>query len=192
MAYLSETVVPYVNSLRQELQNLDLPAVIIWDCHASHFDPLTAAFAAQNGITLLAIPPHSSHLVQPIDRQFFKKVKQFYSFYTPRPDLDKIAATILRVVQSIESAAVMSVIVKSWEMAGIRAIVENREVVRVVVDPSKVVDDEPEVEEMPAHQGARTTRPTDACHFGVLNEDEQMFLEAGLCPFCQTPLAASG
>ena len=75
---------------------------------------------------------------------------------------------------------------------GIRAIVENREVVRVVVDASKVVDDEPDVEEMPAHQGARTTRPTDACHFGVLNEDEQMFLEAGLCPFCQAPLAASG
>ena len=77
-------------------------------------------------------------------------------------------------------------------MVDIRAMVENREVVRVVVDPSKVVHDGPDVDEMPAQQGVRTTRPIDACHFGVLNEDEQMFLEAGLCPFRQAPLAASG
>ena len=188
-AYLAETVVPYVDAVRRDLGDDHARAMILWDGHPSHFDQLTAAYAAQHGVTLVAIPPHASHLVQPLDRQFFKKVKQLYSFYTPRSDLEKITATILRVVQSIQSASSMSVIVGSWQMAGLRPVIENREVVRVEVDSRRVLYEDEGQEDCLAPRG-RATRPTDNPNFGVLNEDEQMFLEGGLCPFCMAPLHA--
>ena len=189
-AYLADVVVPYIEETRKRLGDENARAVIIWDGHSSHFDELTGAFAAIHGISLISIPPHSSHLLQPLDRQYFRRVKQLYAIYGPRPGLLKVMATILRVVQSIVSAAVMSTIVKSWEMTGICPVVENREVVGIALDPTRITVDGGEGEVTPGAVQVRG-RKTNGHEFGLLNEDQQDFLEAGQCPYCMAPLDAT-
>ena len=158
------------------------------DGHSSHYDQLTGAFAAIHGICLIAIPPHSSHLLQPLDRQFFKKCKQLYAFYTLRKDLDKVLAVILRVMQSLMSSATKSVIVTSWAMAGITPIVVGKEVARVELHPENIVE-LPDARNIGLQGRTRTTQRMEQLGYGLLNEDEQLFLEANTCPFCMAPLS---
>ena len=81
----------------------------------------------------------------------------------------------------------MSVIVGSWQMAGLRPVIENREVIRVDMDSRHVIDEDEGQEDSLTPRGW-ATRATDNPNFGVLNEHEQMFLEVGLCPSCMAPL----
>ncbi|CAF1124198.1 unnamed protein product [Didymodactylos carnosus] len=52
--------------------------LLILDGHTSHRRVRTTELAITNGIVLLRIPPHSTHIFQPHDVTFFKPIKQKY------------------------------------------------------------------------------------------------------------------
>ena len=187
-SYLRDVVLPFVNKMREQIGNHDMKAVILIDGHSSHYDHLTAAFAAIHGICLIAIPPHSSHLLQPLDRQFFKKCKQLYAIYTLRTELEKVLAVVLRVRQSLMSSSTKPVIVTSWEMTGITPTVVGKEVARVELHPENIVE-LPDARNIAPKGRARATQRMRQQGYGLLNEDEQLFLEANTCPFCMAPLS---
>lgn len=54
------------------------PALLIFDNHGSHCSLAAKNFCKQHFITLLTIPPHSSHKLQPLDRVFFGPLKTAY------------------------------------------------------------------------------------------------------------------
>lgn len=51
------------------------PVLLIYDGHSSHIDIKLVEIAKQNNITILLLPPHSSHLLQPMDLTVFKSIK---------------------------------------------------------------------------------------------------------------------
>ena len=51
------------------------PVVLLVDGHSSHIDIHTSKFCRENNILLYCLPPHSSHLTQPLDVSFFKPLK---------------------------------------------------------------------------------------------------------------------
>ena len=54
-----------------------LPLLLIFDGHYSHLPPLRAVrLAIEHGIHLLALPSHSTHILQPLDVHTLKYVKQ--------------------------------------------------------------------------------------------------------------------
>jgi len=55
------------------------PQLIILDGHHSHKTLAAVDFARDNGITLLTLPPHSTHKLQPLDRTIFKTLKCNYN-----------------------------------------------------------------------------------------------------------------
>lgn len=55
------------------------PQLVILDGHHSHKTLAAVDFARENGITLLTLPPHCTHKLQPLDRTFFKSVKSNYN-----------------------------------------------------------------------------------------------------------------
>ena len=186
--YIRETLLPYIQRTREKLGDNDLRAYVIWDGHSSHYDDITGAVAAVNGVSIIALPPHGSHLTQPLDREFFLKVKQFDSFYTLRSDISKISATILRVMQSIFSAGIPPIIINSWAMTGIVPIVRNGCVARIELSPPQFTL--PQRNENGEQESARQSRRrVDTTGPGLLNADQQLFLEANVCPFCIRPLA---
>ena len=54
------------------------PQIVIMDGHHSHKTLEAILFARENGITLITLPPHSTHKLQPLDRTYFKSLKCAY------------------------------------------------------------------------------------------------------------------
>ncbi|XP_060581287.1 uncharacterized protein LOC132737921 [Ruditapes philippinarum] len=52
------------------------PVLLTMDNHASHFCPDLVDLAIEEGIELLFLPPHATHLLQPLDKGFFHLLKQ--------------------------------------------------------------------------------------------------------------------
>uniref|UniRef100_A0A1X7UEV0 HTH CENPB-type domain-containing protein n=1 Tax=Amphimedon queenslandica TaxID=400682 RepID=A0A1X7UEV0_AMPQE len=52
------------------------PVCLLLDGHGSHIDLDTSKFCKENGILLYCLPPHSSHITQPLDVGFFSPLKQ--------------------------------------------------------------------------------------------------------------------
>jgi hypothetical protein len=55
------------------------PVLLILDNHSSHITLEGIEFARKNHITLLTLPPHTSHMTQPLDCVFFGPLKVLYS-----------------------------------------------------------------------------------------------------------------
>ena len=55
------------------------PEVLVLDGHGSHITINIIEFAKSNGIHLLCLPSHTSHILQPLDVGVFKSFKNFFS-----------------------------------------------------------------------------------------------------------------
>ena len=51
------------------------PVILLIDGHRSHINLETSRYCHENGIFLYCLPPHSSHITQPLDVGFFKPLK---------------------------------------------------------------------------------------------------------------------
>ncbi len=57
----------------------DRPILLILDNHVSHINLDLILYCRENDIHLLTLPPHSTHLLQPLDTAFFGPFKSRYS-----------------------------------------------------------------------------------------------------------------
>lgn len=53
----------------------DRPILLIYDGHTTHVDERVIQSAIDNNITIMKLPPHSSHILQPMDLAVFKSLK---------------------------------------------------------------------------------------------------------------------
>ena len=63
------------------------PVLLLLDGHSSHYSPVTIKIAAENQVILFALPPHTTHVSQPLDRCCFAPLKaawrqECHNFYT--------------------------------------------------------------------------------------------------------------
>ena len=66
------------------------PVLLLLDGHSSHYSPVTIKIAAENQVILFALPPHTTHVSQPLDRCCFAPLKaawrqECHNFYTENP-----------------------------------------------------------------------------------------------------------
>jgi len=54
------------------------PQIIVMDGHHSHKTLAAILYAREHGISLITLPPHSTHKMQPLDRTYFKSLKCAY------------------------------------------------------------------------------------------------------------------
>ena len=52
--------------------------LLLFDGHGSHIDFETSRIARENGVVLMSLPPHCTHILQPLDRTVFGPLKQAY------------------------------------------------------------------------------------------------------------------
>lgn len=102
--YINDVFLVYIQNLRNEEKFKDKPAVLICDNCAAHFDNAMIKKLTQNNVRLITIPPHSSHLFQPLDLVTFgvfkNEIRSTTSKYENGTQLDRIA----RVLSAIERA----------------------------------------------------------------------------------------
>ena len=66
------------------------PLLLLLDGHVSHYNPCTLKMAAEEGIIVFCLPPHTTHLLQPLDNGVFSSLKnhwgkQCQQFYANNP-----------------------------------------------------------------------------------------------------------
>ncbi|KFY29173.1 hypothetical protein V491_00149, partial [Pseudogymnoascus sp. VKM F-3775] len=66
------------------VKSRDKPRLLIMDGHASHITANMIAFCMENNIDLLILPPHCSHLLQPLDVGVFGPMKKYHAYETDR------------------------------------------------------------------------------------------------------------
>ena len=52
------------------------PVLLLVNGHSTHIDVEVSKLCSQNGILLYCLPPHSSHVLQPLDVGFFSSLKK--------------------------------------------------------------------------------------------------------------------
>lgn len=101
------------------------PALLILDNHTSHTSLKAVLFAREHNIQMLSLSPHSSHKTQPLDRCFFKPLKDFYSQACEKWLLCNPGRTITQYQiaqlfsQAYEKAASIGKAVTSFKVCGI-------------------------------------------------------------------------
>jgi hypothetical protein len=91
--YLRTVLLPFIQTVGSELGNPASPTILIFDGHESHMSEVISAFAAENGITLFLLPPHSSHLLKPLDQGFFRRIKVQFGQFPRLRDFSKATST---------------------------------------------------------------------------------------------------
>uniref|UniRef100_A0A2H1WZ62 SFRICE_041149 n=1 Tax=Spodoptera frugiperda TaxID=7108 RepID=A0A2H1WZ62_SPOFR len=100
------------------------PALLIYDGHSTHVQLAVIEMAKQNNITIIKLPPHTSHLLQPLDLSVFKPYKDAWdqemvkwqrTHKGEKLPKDQFSATVGRVWKNLNS----NVIKKGFEKSGI-------------------------------------------------------------------------
>lgn len=70
----------WLQHFKKNLQEPNSPALLILDGHGSHVKAIDALkYAEKNNISIICLPPHTTHWTQPQDRSFFKPLKSNYA-----------------------------------------------------------------------------------------------------------------
>ena len=186
--YMRTVVLDYV-ARQREILGHDSRCLILFDGHKGHLSDLMNALCAEQNIHLVVLPPHSSHLLQPLDQLIFRRMKREFGQMGAIRTLTKVSSTLERVWGAYQAANVVWIIWRSWEHVGIVPLVEKG-VCRACVLNEEMVTSNPTLQ----HDftvNERSRGPTVSTGmYGFLNEDEFLIFEAGQCPFCCHPLAA--
>ncbi|XP_023216192.1 tigger transposable element-derived protein 6-like isoform X2 [Centruroides sculpturatus] len=103
----------------------EFPVLLLVNNHASHVSLDAINICRSHGIIMLGFPPHTSHILQPLDVSFFGSLKAYYSqacndFMVSNPDeviTDKIAGKLFG--KAYCQAATIVNAVKGFEACGI-------------------------------------------------------------------------
>ena len=104
------------------------PTLLILDNHSSHINIDAVLYCRQNDIHLLSLPPHSSHKMQPLDRCFFKPLKEYFSQMCDKWLLNHPGRVITQYQvaelfgEACEKAATMRIAVNGFKCCGIYPI----------------------------------------------------------------------
>jgi len=109
---------------RNNLQSLDEYRLIICDGHDSHISAGMVNFCIQHRIHLILLPPHSSHLMQPLDVAVFGPLKRALSLQISRLLRSGITRIqkgewVERYVEARERAITKANILGGWRGAGL-------------------------------------------------------------------------
>ena len=184
--YMRHVILEYVEKQR-EILGQDSRCIILFDGHKGHVSRVLRAFCADANIQLVLLPPHSSHLLQPLDQLIFRRMKREFTQMAPIRGLTKSSGMLERVWASYQASNVTWIVWRSWECAGVAPIVEEGVCTSCTLNPAVVLEDSVLQHEFKPNERSRGRQVLRA-EYGLLNEDEFMMLEAGQCPLCYHPL----
>ena len=159
------------------------------DGHKSHLVAKIKEILGNHNISLILIPPHSSHLLQPLDQRYFKRVKQAFVQRKDVVGCSSISSTLQRISCAFQSASTDWDILQSWSHTGIVIEYESFADPVIRLDREKILETG-EVRHISINESA-TGQKINESIWGLLNEDDRMLREAGPCPVCCAPLVSA-
>ena len=180
--FIKSHVCKYIESARAKLGKPREKALLLMDGHKSHLTARLNPYLASLNIQLVFIPPHSSHVLQACDQGYFRHVKQAFTGSAPLKGFAKIAGMLQRVSSAFQSSNVDWLILRSFAKTGLDISVVDGNVDKVSINEAVVLEGG-EIHCGPVNERACGEKIHEG-QWGLLNEDDLMLAEAGLCPFC--------
>ena len=180
--YIRTVIIDYVESVRAT-SNYDKRCLLIVDGHKCHCNETLRTLCAQHGILLILLPPHSSHLLQPLDQLIFKKMKSEYSQFGKIEYLSKISSSLERVFNAYQASNVIWIIWMSWHHCGFIPNVQNGICQYCTLDCNTVLLNDSLQHSYSINEVTRG-RQIGRGEFGVFNLNEIKMINDGYCPFC--------
>ena len=105
----------------------DARRLLVLDGHGSHMTANVIAYCMENEIDLLVLPPHCSHVLQPLDVSVFAPLKRALAVETDsvaRLDPGRVARTewTQMYIRAREKAFTLSNIVNGWKATGLQPL----------------------------------------------------------------------
>jgi hypothetical protein len=97
-----------------------------------------SVFAAEHGITLFLLPPNSSHLLQPLDEGFFRRVKIQFGQFQRIKELSKVTSTCERAFIALQGSFTTRLIWNSRSHAGIVPVIDSGNCIRAELDCNRI------------------------------------------------------
>ena len=101
------------------------PVLLILDGHSSHYCPEFVKLAAHEQVLVFVLPPHTSHLSQPLDRGCFSPLKSYWKrvchkFHTANPGRNITSYDFVNLfAEAWSSAMTINNIIASFKVTGI-------------------------------------------------------------------------
>ena len=117
--YLLNCVIPDLNKKRLILGEDDAVAGILMDGHVTHVADDVKELLTANNIKYLFIPPHTSHILQPLDLLIFSQWKLYLKKVTLKKELTEYTLRILKGLKAMHLASTPLNIKSAFARAGI-------------------------------------------------------------------------
>ena len=107
------------------------PILLLLDGHSTHFELRSLQFAKENNIIIFCLPPHTTHVCQPLDCSLFKPLKEHWKqechkFYQKNPGSIISKFKFCKIFQPVWLKAIAPTnIVAGFKKAGIFPLSRN-------------------------------------------------------------------
>ncbi|KAA6378656.1 MAG: hypothetical protein EZS28_025817 [Streblomastix strix] len=136
--YIDESFIPFIEKRRDKMHMLNAPATVLCDNHGPHAEDEIQAKLAASNIRLLTVPPHSTHVTQPLDLVTFSAVK---GDLTPRKcaHLSKSKIEKVKLMYQILEKHITSFTSESTFRKSGYSVITEKNVQKVKIDESKLI-----------------------------------------------------
>jgi hypothetical protein len=119
--------------------------LLVLDGHGSHMTANVIAFCMENEIDLLVLPPHCSHILQPLDVSIFAPLKRALAIETDsvaRLDPGRVARTewTQMYIRAREKAFTSGNIVSGWKATGLQPLSPIEVLSKLPETPNRTTD----------------------------------------------------
>ena len=186
--WFREVFLPKIQSQRERMKCPDKKAVLIFDGFAGHESKELYSLAAENNIMLIKIPPHSSHLTQPLDQQVFQTLKAAYRRETSTGFIkDRMVRKLFKILKACGESFLPHIIRESWDRVGVQCRWNDEgEFTNISIEMDSVIRREvpvgPQTGELDKRKRMKLKAP-----FGPVNLDELKLVADDKCPLCHLP-----
>ena len=140
--WLNNIYIPYINSTRSQIEDESAQSLLIFDGLKAHSTVKVNNLLESNGLDVLVLPPHSSHLFQCLDLCFFGIMKKHYKFCRSQlfQGNNRKAQKIERILKSYYTASFPTIIYSGWKASGIDITFENGNITKISINKNRVIE----------------------------------------------------
>ena len=193
--YIKCEVIPYIENERRRIEKMDARAIILVDGHLSHHDELLESIFAEKNIYYAFIPPHTSHILQPLDRCLFSVLKNHYGNKRKNKNLISFTSKLENIFISIQESQITSYILKSFSRSGLKPDLLDGCINKVEVCPENLIeeffgndrnqlDDSDTNSDEDIGKQKNHRNPAKDTSWGIMNQIQFEKINQGICPFC--------
>lgn len=117
--YINNILKPHIMKTREIINDLNAHAVLIMDNMSAHVtNDVMNEFASLENFEIVLLPPHSSHILQPLDLSYFGIFKKRYMQYKNARSISSLKEKMSIIAHALHDVSYIDIVMNSWKAGG--------------------------------------------------------------------------